>query len=235
MIRAVLFDWYDTLAHVNGEAIVAGRRAMAERAGVDPERMAELWRDTAQQRMLGALGDLDEQITLLLRRLDRDPSPDLVRELAELDVRSWQQAVTLYPDARPTLETLKAQGFMLGVLSNCSHEAGAVIERAGLDHVFDALALSFRLGIAKPQPEIYHAALNMLAVTPRETMFVADGAFGELDAARSLHIVAVLIEQEHQSRAYGASTTWDHRVERLADVPPLLDRLRAESAEREGP
>ena len=230
MIRAVLFDWYDTLAHVNGEAIVAGRRAMAERAGVDPERMADLWRDTAQQRMLGALGDLDEQITLLLRRLDREPAPELVRELAEFDVRAWQEAVTLYPDARTTLETLKARGCKLGVLSNCSHEAGAVIERAGLDHLFDALALSFRLGVAKPQPEIYHVALDMLAVAPQETMFVADGAFGELDAARALRIVAVLIEQEHQSRAYGASTTWDHRVEHLADVPPILDRLRGESA-----
>jgi FMN phosphatase YigB (HAD superfamily) len=65
----------------------------------------------------------------------------------------------------------------------------------------------------------------MLSAEPAETVFVADGAFGELDAARALGIVAVLIEQEHQSRAYGGSTTWDYRVERLAEVPPLVDRL----------
>ena len=230
MIRAVLFDWYDTLAHVNGEAIVAGRRAIAERAGVDPERMAELWRDTAEQRMLGALGGLDEQFVTLLGRLGCDPSPGLVRELAEIDLRSWQDAVTQYPDARPALETLKARGYKLGVLSNCSAEAGAVIERAGLDHVFEVLALSFRLGVAKPQPAIYHAALELLDVAPAETVFVADGAFGELDAARALGIVAVLVEQARQSRAYGASSEWDHRVERLAEVPPLVDRLRQESA-----
>jgi putative hydrolase of the HAD superfamily len=230
MIRAVLFDWYDTLAHVNGEAIVAGRRAMAERAGVDPERMAALWRDTAEQRMLGALGDLEEQIALLLGRLGCKPSPQLVRELAELDLRSWQEAVTLYPDARPPLETLKARGYKLGVLSNCSHEAGAVIERAGLDDLFDALALSFRLGVAKPQPEIYHAALGMLDVAPTEAVFVADGAFGELDAARALGIVAVLIKQDHQSRAYGASSGWDYRVERLGEVPPLVEYLREQPA-----
>ena len=229
MIRAVLFDFYDTLAHVNGEAILAGRRAMAERAGVDPERMAGLWRDTADQRMLGALGSLEDEIATLLRRLDCTPAPDLLRDLAELDVRAWQEAVTLYADARPALEALKARGYRLGVLSNCSHEAGYVIERAGLDDVFEALALSFRLGVAKPQPEIYRAALEMLDVRPEETIFVADGAFGELDAARALGIVAVLIEQEHQSRAYGGSTTWDHRVERLAEVPPLVERLDQQS------
>src|SRR5581483_2951004 len=141
MIRAVLFDWYDTLAHVNGAAIVAGRRAIAERAGVDPERMAELWRETAEQRMLGALGGLEEQFVTLLGRLGREPSPALVRELVEIDLRSWQEAVTLYPDARAALEALAAAGHTLGVLSNCSAEAGAVIERAGLDHVFTALAL----------------------------------------------------------------------------------------------
>jgi putative hydrolase of the HAD superfamily len=229
MIGAVLFDWYDTLAHVNGEAIVAGRRAMAERAGVDPERMAALWRDTAEQRMLGALGNLEEQFVTLLGRLGCAPAPALVRELVEIDLRSWQDAVTLYPDARPMLEMLRARGYKLGVLSNCSAEAGAVIERAGLDHVFEALALSFRLGVAKPQPAIYHAALTRLGAAADETMFVADGAFGELDAARALGITAVLIEQAHQSRAYGASSQWDYRVERLAEVPPLVDRLRPES------
>jgi putative hydrolase of the HAD superfamily len=226
VIRAVLFDWYDTLAHVNGEAIVAGRRAIAERAEVDPERMAELWRDTAEQRMLGALGDLDAQFATLLGRLGRQPTPALIRELINIDLRSWQEAVTLYDDARSALETLKAQGYRLGVLSNCSAEAGAVIERAGLDHVFDAMALSFRLGVAKPAPAIYQAALEMLGVAAAEAVFVADGAFGELDAARALGITAVLIEQEHQSRAYGASSTWDHRVQRLAEVPPLVERLR---------
>jgi putative hydrolase of the HAD superfamily len=188
--------------------------------------MAELWRDTAEQRMLGALGDLDAQFATLLSRLGREATPALIRELIEIDLRSWQDAVTLYDDARSALETLKARGYQLGVLSNCSAEAGAVIERAGLDHVFDAMALSFRLGVAKPAPAIYQAALELVGAAAAETMFVADGAFGELDAARALGITAVLIEQEHQSRAYGASSTWDHRVARLAEVPPLAERLR---------
>jgi putative hydrolase of the HAD superfamily len=231
MIRAVLFDFYDTLAHVDGEAILAGRRAIAERAGVDEQAMAALWRDSAEQRMLGTLGSLEEQIGGMLLQLGRPAEPALLRELAEIDVRAWQQAVQLYPDAVPALETLKARGYRLGVLSNCSNQAGYVIERAGLDHIFGALTLSFRLQLAKPQPEIYHAACRALDVAPAESVFVADGAFGELDAARALGIVAVLIEQQRQSREYGASKTWDHRVESLAEVPPLVERLAGNSGQ----
>ena len=53
-------------------------------------------------------------------------------------------------------------------------------------------------------------------------MFVADGAFTELDAAKSLGMVAVKIEQAHQSGDYGTSTSFDHRVGRLTEVLDLL-------------
>ena len=226
MIRAVLFDFYDTLAHVDGAAILAGRREIARRAGVDEAAMAALWRDSAQERMLGTLGGLEEQIGAMLRQLGRPAAPPLLRELAAVDRDSWRAAVTLYPEARPCLHALKQAGYQLGVLSNCSCQAGYVIEEAGLDDLCDTLVLSFRLGLAKPQPEIYLHACSALDVSPRETVFVADGAFGELDAAQALGIVAVLIEQERQSRAYGASERWDHRVETLAEVPPLVARIK---------
>jgi putative hydrolase of the HAD superfamily len=225
MIRAILFDFYDTLAHVDADTIVSGRRALAERAGVDPEGMATLWRETAHERMLGRGGGLEATIATMLEQLGRPASPELLSELAEMEVRTWERAVQLYPDARTALEALKAQGHLLGVLSNCSDQAGYVIERAGLDHLFDTLALSFRLGVAKPDPAIYEHALAALGTLPAETMFVADGAFGELDAAQDLGIVAVLIEQERQSRAYGASARWDYQVDSLAAVPPLVEQL----------
>ncbi len=225
MIRAILFDFYDTLAHVDAETILAGRRALAERAGVDPEAMATLWRETAHARMLGQGGGLEATIATMLAQLGRPAPPSLLPELAAIEVDTWERAVQLYPDARLTLETLKARGYRLGVLSNCSDQAGYVIERAGLDHLFDTLALSFRLGLAKPDPPIYEHALAALGVQAAEAMFVADGAFGELDAAQDLGIVAVLIEQERQSRAYGSSAHWDYQVDRLAAVPPLVEQL----------
>lgn len=225
MIRAVLFDWYDTLARVDAERILAGRRALATRAGADPDALAALWRETAEQRMLGRLGSLEQEIGVLLGRLGLSAPPELLRELASMELATWRAAVSLYPEARPCLAALKARGYRLGVLSNCSHQAGHAIECAGLDDLLDILILSCREGLAKPQPEIYARACGALGAAYHETAFVADGSFGELDAAAALGITTVLIEQEGQSRAYGASTRWDHRVTTLAAVPPLLDTL----------
>jgi putative hydrolase of the HAD superfamily len=232
MIRAVLFDFYDTLAHVDSDVILAGRRAIAARAGVDSEAMAGLWRATAHQRMLGTLGTLEDEIGAMLQQLGRPADAALLHELAAIDRRTWEDAVRLYPEARPALATLKTAGYRLGVLSNCSQQAGYAIERAGLDDLLDALTLSYRLHLAKPQPAIYLAACDALAVGPTEAVFVADGAFGELDAARALGMVAVRIEQARQSGAYGASEAWDYRVESLAEVPPLVDRLAGRGGPR---
>jgi FMN phosphatase YigB (HAD superfamily) len=53
-------------------------------------------------------------------------------------------------------------------------------------------------------------------------MFVADGAFGELDAAKALGMLAVKVEQPNQSGDFGTSTSFDHTVERLDQVLALL-------------
>src|SRR5262249_6482402 len=89
MIHAVLFDFYDTLARVDPATILSGRRALAERVGVDPEAMGDLWRDSAAERMLGQGGELAAQIGRMLERLGRPAAPDRLAELAALEIRTW--------------------------------------------------------------------------------------------------------------------------------------------------
>src|SRR5436190_6798285 len=83
MIRAVLFDLYDTLLYLNSPVVAETKRQLAVRAGVDPDAWAVLWRENVVDRMLGKLGSLEDEIRLMLRQLDADPSPALVAELAE--------------------------------------------------------------------------------------------------------------------------------------------------------
>jgi putative hydrolase of the HAD superfamily len=120
------------------------------------------------------------------------------------------------------LTALRERGLLLGLISNCSAQAGAVLERIGLAERFDAIVLSCDVGLAKPDPAIFEHACRALGVMPQESMFVADGAFTELDAAKAAGMIAVKIEQAHQSGDYGTSTSFDHRVERLTEVLDLL-------------
>jgi putative hydrolase of the HAD superfamily len=222
MIRAVLFDLYDTLLYLDSGIVIETRHQLAIRAGVDPEPWGVLWRENVLDRMLGKLGSLEDEIRTMLQQLGDDPSPELVAELAETEMAGWTRAVTLYDDTIPTLAALRERGLLLGLISNCSAQAGAVLERLGLAEYFDGLTLSFEVGIAKPDPGIFEHACRQLSVTPQESMFVADGAFTELDAAKRFGMIAVKIEQDHQSGDYGTSTSFDHRIERLTEVLHFL-------------
>ncbi len=222
MIRAVLFDLYDTLAYLTSSVIQEGRRELARLAGVDAEAWAALWRETAMERMLGTLGDMEAQIALMLRRLGAEPPAALVAELAARENRAWEGAVTMYPEALPLLGELRRRGFKLGLVSNCSCQAGAVVRVLGLDALMDAVVLSCEVGVAKPDPAIFRHACRALGVEPSKCMFVADGAFTELDAAGALGMVAVKIEQAHQSGDYGTSTAFDHRITSLSEVLNLV-------------
>ncbi|MFN0071874.1 MAG: HAD family hydrolase [Chloroflexota bacterium] len=221
-ISAVLFDLYDTLAYLDGQVIRDARRELAVLADVNHEAFMEQWRDTAWERMLGALGTLDEQIALMLGRLGAQDSPELVTRMVEVENQAWREAVHLYPESLPLLRELRERGYRLGLLSNCSCQAGAVVTVLGLDALMDTLALSCEVRLAKPDPAFFRHACQALGVTVEQTMFVADGAFGELDAATDLGMIAVKVEQPHQSGDYGTSERYDHCITDLGQVLALL-------------
>ncbi len=155
LVTAVLFDLYDTLAYLRSDLIDAERREQARLAGVDADAWAGLWRANILDRMRGALGGLQDEFRVLLQGLGVDPSPALLDLLLEREHAVWNRAVTLYPEALPLLDELRRRGYRLGLVSNCSAQAGDVVRRNGLDARLDALTLSFEVGALKPSPEIF--------------------------------------------------------------------------------
>lgn len=220
--RAVLFDFFDTLARVDIPHVLAARERSAHAAGIEVERFQALWRENSHARVLGTCGSLEDQIAAMLRSLDTEPSDALVLQLADADRAAWIAAVRPYADAVRTLVALRRRGLALGLVSNCSCQVGDVLRAHGLDRYFDAVALSFELGAAKPDPPIYLAACEQLGVAPKEAVFVADGWGGELDAARSLGMLAVLVQHDDQNQRERTITSYDARIGSLAELPNVI-------------
>ncbi len=225
----MLFDLYDTLVKVDSQVVNASRERIAAACGVDFERFKIRWLETLPERTLGTLGTLEDEISAMLATLCPDVDPALVAELAAGDRAAWAAAAQLYPDALPTQTTLHERGFALGLVSNCSRQAADVIATTGLDQHLDALALSFELGVAKPDPAIFLAAAELLSVAPAECVYVADGSAGELETAKRLGMYAVWVDRPHRRDHNPIPESYDLWVDQLAEIL-TIDELRPSPA-----
>ncbi|HEX3140470.1 MAG TPA: HAD-IA family hydrolase [Rhizobacter sp.] len=87
-----------------------------------------------------------------------------------------RQQVVLYDDALAALERL-AQRFPLLALTN----GNADLERIGLSKFFQGSVTARSLGVAKPDPRIFHHACERLGCAPEHVMHIGDDY--ELDVA----------------------------------------------------
>lgn len=220
--KAILFDLYDTLVWLDVDQSDAGRQRMADRLGVPLERFLAAWRTSVNDRMLGRGNGLAGHLADTISTLDMEPNSELIADLVDVERRRLEESVHLYPSAVPVLRQLARAGYRLGLLSNVSDGAALPIVHLGLDRLFDEMILSHEVGLLKPDPAIFELACQRLDVTPLEAMFVADGGFGELDAAHRLGIYSVQVEQDHQSKDYGSSSKYDLKIHDLRELEQVL-------------
>jgi putative hydrolase of the HAD superfamily len=93
----------------------------------------------------------------------------------------------------PVVTRLKDAGFRTGVLSNtCESHWQFILAhfKALFPGAFDVLALSFRLGAAKPDERIYLRAAELAGVAPRD-IFYCDDIAANVAAARRVGFDAV--------------------------------------------
>jgi HAD superfamily hydrolase (TIGR01509 family) len=179
-LRAVLFDWGDTLFHAPHAPEVIGSFARSSGVPVSEPRARQMWDE------IWAMGKTPEEIAKgrdlsmeahrrvwmdLFSRFDREV-PGLSRALYErvMDPRSWVP----YADTRAALEAVRARGLKVGVVSNVPANLRPVFAKHGLDGLVDSYTHSFEVGAEKPDPAIFLAAAESLAVKPNETLMVGD-------------------------------------------------------------
>jgi putative hydrolase of the HAD superfamily len=91
------------------------------------------------------------------------------------------------------LARLKSAGLLLGVVSNSEGRVAEALEAAELRQYFDVVIDSGLIGIEKPDPRIFHAALEALGVGADEALYVGDLYDVDVVGARAAGIEAVLL------------------------------------------
>lgn len=99
----------------------------------------------------------------------------------------------IQPDVLHGLALLRDAGYKLALVSNASSAEVQAWADSPLDAFFDHVIFSYRCGSRKPQPAIYHAALEYLQVAPQACLFVGDGGSEEHFGAKQCAMVPVLM------------------------------------------
>ena len=189
MIKAVIFDMYETLITHYDSPLYFGRQMAAE-AGIPESRFRSLWDASEQDRTIGKIS-LEEILEKIMRK-NRCYSEKLLARITEKRLETKRECFRqLHPGILPMLTALKEQKLLTGLISNCYSEEATAIRESVLFPYFDAVYLSWEQGVRKPDPEIYRRCMEHLSVKPEECLYVGDGGSGELEAARDLGIKAV--------------------------------------------
>jgi putative hydrolase of the HAD superfamily len=98
-----------------------------------------------------------------------------------------------YPEVPEVLARLRAGGARLAVVSNWDVSLHDVLERTGLRSLVDAVVISAELGVAKPDPAIFRAALERLGVNAGGAVHVGDSLEHDVAGARAAGLDAVLV------------------------------------------
>jgi putative hydrolase of the HAD superfamily len=98
-----------------------------------------------------------------------------------------------YPEVPGVLARLRAGGARLAVVSNWDVSLHDVLERTGLRPLVDVVVISAELGVAKPDPAIFRAALDRLGAPADGAVHVGDSLEHDVAGARAAGLEAVLV------------------------------------------
>ena len=204
MLNAVLFDWGDTLFRfAYDEALLeAGWEAGLGALGRDElpghDAAAARFRE-AYMPLLWQPGALEEveypgMVRDCLADLGVGVSEEELERFLEAEHAAWEPARSLGDATHALLDSLRERGLKTGLVSNAFDPPALLhrdLERMGLGERLDVAVFSSEVGMRKPHPAIFEAALGRLGVEPGRALFVGDRRYEDVRGSKDLGMKAV--------------------------------------------
>ena len=239
MLRAVLFDWGDTLMEFrfDEKLMDAAFRAGLEALGRDDLAPADEVRAHFREQfepLFWVPGTLEEieypgVIRETLAHFGVEVSDEELDRFLEAEHEAWQSARVLGATTHAMLESLRSRGLKLGLVSNAFDPGWLLrrdLEQMGIAERIDFAIFSSEVGKRKPHPEIFERALTALDAAADESLFVGDRLFEDVRGADKLGMTTVqALWFRADENPDGAEP--DHQAFTQMDVLNIARRLAA--------
>jgi HAD superfamily hydrolase (TIGR01549 family) len=162
-----------------------------------------------------------------------------IKRTATTILNAWGKHFFLDPDCHLVLEALQRHK-TLGLISNFDHPpyVRGLVSKLGLKEFFAAVVVSGEVGTKKPDPRIFHLALQITGLQPEEVVYVGDTE-EDITGSLSAGLVPILIQRDrtktvlhsHDFRTdYSSTQTQPNAknmtgIRTISSLPELIDLL----------
>lgn len=216
MIKAIVFDFDNTLGNRYKYAYEAFRQFLKERTDMDMNslRAESLVQDFCVWEEGGASDKKD-----VIRRINDKYGT----EFTYPDFRNWwNENLNFYAECYPgTIEMLKRlkDKYKIGCITNGSvYSQTGKLKNTGTYDLFDYIAISEAEGVSKPDRRIYEIMAEKLGLKPQECMFVGDAFSTDIVGALNAGFEAVWICPNQYQPC-------DSKIRKITQITDIEDML----------
>ena len=233
LVRPVLlFDLGDTLVRYYRreefppllQAGIQAAKKELEHAGHDLPSERDIARRVAAENYESK----NSRVRPLHKRLGRIFSVDLTDENWLPVCRAFLGPIfsiaAVYEDTHPALDSYLADGYRVGVLSNCPWGAPSEpwfeeLQRHGLAMRCEVAIFCSDVGWRKPAQPMFRHALDHFGCNPEECIFVGDNPRWDIVGAQRANMTSVLIDRSGLSKAGSGGLV----IRSLLDLRSILE------------
>jgi FMN phosphatase YigB (HAD superfamily) len=229
VIKAIFFDWFNTLAHYQPPREELESQALKELGfAVSPKALSpgvyladkylyeENGRIPIRQRNREEQNKLYTRFhRIILKEAGITADDNIVAKLLfRMFELNNKMTFVLFDDVSATLKGLKEKRLKLGLLTNLQTEVDSMCRNLGIADFLDFTVTSAEVGADKPQPPIFLKALELAQVQAGEAIHVGDQYQNDVLGARGVGISPILLDRAD----YYAEITDCPRIKSLSEV-----------------
>ena len=201
MIRAVLFDFDDTLVNSENARIVALRNValrIADMYGLNYNDIIATLVKIEQDFDKKGIFDRNLWWVKAFEILKITPEEGIINELTNMYWNIWIKNTYLYRDTLPAISLLKDCNLKVGIIANNDGKSGNKrrrIELSGIpSNMLDLVIVAGDdINQIKPHPEPFIKAVNELGIKPWEAIYVGDKPYADVPGAKEVGMFTAII------------------------------------------
>ncbi len=210
MIKAIFFDWFNTVAHYDPPREELHSQACREfNVEVSPDALIPgllaadkfFFEENTNSQVGKRSPEEQAEIyyryqVILLTEAGVKANEELVRKIMDRAHQLFKGVrFVLFDDVVPTMKTLKERNLILGLLTNATKDMISVYRKLGLEPYIDVVVTSEEAGHDKPQPPIFLMALERAGVNASEAIHIGDQYQVDIVGARGIGISPILLDR----------------------------------------